>query len=144
MTRFVVYSQLLSTLAMLGLIWFVQVVHYPMFRDVGNEVFAAYEAKHSRLTTYVVMPLMLLELASAILLVSHRPTHISFATALTGLCLVGVIWAATFFLSVPQHNALMSGFDESAWRKLVSTNWVRTIAWTLRGILVLGLVVAKD
>ena len=136
MNRILVLSQLLSTLSMVGLIWFIQIVHYPMFADVG-ESFAAYEIKHSRLTTWVVMPLMLVELATAILLVAYRPDRVSQSVAVIGLLLVGLIWAVTFFLSVPQHNILTNGFDETAWRKLVSTNWIRTVAWSVRGLLVL-------
>lgn len=137
MSRLLVLSQLLSTLAMVGLIWFIQIVHYPMFADVGSESFAAYEMKHSQLTTYVVLPLMFLELTTAIFLVTHRPARLSSELVYAGLFLVAIIWAATFFLSVPQHNILTSGFDETAWRKLVSTNWIRTIAWSLRGGIVL-------
>ena len=33
--EFIVLLQLASTLAMVGLIWFVQVVHYPLFEKVG-------------------------------------------------------------------------------------------------------------
>ena len=50
---------LVSTLAMVGLIWFVQVVHYPLFDQVGRDGFRQYEQSHQRLTTLVVAPLML-------------------------------------------------------------------------------------
>ena len=49
-----------------------------------------------------------------------------------------VIWVATIALSVPCHEKLSLGFDASAHRRLVLTNWIRTIAWTLRGLLILG------
>lgn len=123
---------------MVGLIWFVQVVHYPMFSLVGTDAFNAYESAHQRLTTYVVAPLMLLELATAIGLVTNRPTAVSNVSAWVGLTLVGVIWLSTAVLQVPAHSALQSGFDETVHRRLVSTNWIRTIAWTGRGLLVVS------
>ena len=58
---------------MTGLIWFVQVVHYPMFALVGENHFAAYEKKHNQLTSYVVMPAMLTEMATASLLLLQNP-----------------------------------------------------------------------
>ena len=42
---------LAATAAMTGLIWFVQVVHYPLFAAVGADQFVAYEVAHQRRTS---------------------------------------------------------------------------------------------
>ena len=133
-------AQLASTLAMFGLIWFVQVVHYPLFAAVGPEHFPAYEAAHANRTTYVVAPLMLLELgtALALLLPSLRPASVSRESAWLGAALVGLIWASTAFVQVPLHNRLHAGYSAEVIGRLVTTNWVRTAAWTWRAGLVLG------
>ena len=55
-----------ATLAMMGLIWFVQVVHYPLYAKVGPQAFAEYHALHVSRTTSVVAPLMLAELGAAV------------------------------------------------------------------------------
>ena len=55
----------------------------------------------------------------------------------TGLGLVIVIWASTALLQIPLHNSLGRGLDLEAIEKLVSGNWVRTVAWSMRSILVL-------
>ncbi len=52
-----------------------------------------------------------------------------------GLLLLVVTWSVTFLISVPRHNELVSGFSEASHRSLCRTNWIRTIAWTARGIL---------
>jgi len=54
-----------------------------------------------------------------------------------GLGLLVVVWASTFTIQVPLHARLSTGFDENVWRRLVNTNWVRTIAWTGRGVIAL-------
>ena len=129
-----------STFAMTGLIWFVQVVHYPLFRAVGASGYPAYQEQHMRLTTLVAGPLMLLEAATSLWLVVDRPAHVSPSRAWVGLALLAVAWLATAFLSVPCHEALRLGFDRSAHAALVATNWIRTAAWTARSVLlVLGL-----
>jgi hypothetical protein len=128
---------LAATLYMVGVIWFVQIVHYPLFGRVGEASFRAYASEHSRLTTYVVGPPMLAEAGTALLLVPLRPPGVPLWAALLGLALVGVIWTSTALLQVPRHSAFASGFDRSAWRGLVATNWVRTAAWSARGVLVL-------
>ena len=138
--RILLLLQLGSTLGMFGVIWFVQIVHYPLFLSVGHAHFAAYEAAHANRTTYVVAPLMLVELVSSLLLLSPalRPDGLSVAWAWLGAALIGVIWASTAFVQVPLHNQLQSGYSAAAIGKLVATNWVRTVAWSCRAGIVLG------
>jgi hypothetical protein len=125
-----------ATWAMTGLIWFVQVVHYPLMGAVGASGFAAYHAAHSRLTTLVVGPLMLVEAACAVWIALERPSTVAWV----GLGLLAVVWGATIFVSVPRHNLLAAGFDAAVIDSLVATNWVRTIAWTLRALLAASLI----
>lgn len=120
---------------MVGLIWLVQVVHYPLFGLVGRDDFNAYHHNHTRLIFWVVGAPMLVEGLSGVALVWYRPAAVPELAALAGLALLIVIWASTAFLQVPQHNRLARGFETAAYRKLVATNWVRTIAWSLRGLL---------
>ncbi len=135
--NWVVLLQLASTLFMTGLIWFVQVVHYPLFAEVGREQFARYEALHTVQTGWVVMPVMLAELASAVLLVANPPAAVGRVVPLIALALLGVVWLTTAVFSVPAHGTLGGGFVEAAHRSLVTTNWIRTAGWTARAALVL-------
>ena len=128
-------SHLFATVAMVGLIWFVQVVHYPLFASVGAEGFAEYERLHQRRTAFVVGPLMAVEGLTAVWLVVAPPNELSRLVPLLGLAVLGVIHASTVLLQVPQHAALVDGYDAARVHRLVRTNWVRTVGWTLRGIL---------
>jgi len=130
-----VLIQFAATWAMVGLIWLVQVVHYPLLRLVGSGDFKGYHHNHTRLILWVVGPPMLVEGLSTVALVWYRPAAVPELAALAGLALLIVIWASTAFLQVPQHNRLARGFDTASYRKLVTTNWVRTAAWSLRGLL---------
>ena len=55
-----------STAAMTGLIWLIQVVQYPLMGSVGTEQFVSYEQQHCNRITPVVMPLMTVELLTAL------------------------------------------------------------------------------
>ncbi len=125
--------QLAATAAMTGLIWFVQIVHYPLFDRVGREAFAVYEKDHQQRTGLVVAPLMALEMATAAwqIVIGDQT-----AVVLTAFGLLLVVWVTTAFVSIPCHHRLSQGFDESAHRRLVATNWIRTVAWTGRTVLV--------
>jgi hypothetical protein len=125
-----------STLFMTGLIWFVQIVHYPLFAAVGNEGFPAYSRSHQALTTFVVGPPMLIEAVSALLLVAVRPAGVAPWMCWAGVGLVAAIWLSTASLQIPAHARLAGGFDPAVADALVSSNWIRTAAWTLRAALV--------
>ncbi len=129
-----------ATLALAGLVWFVQVVHYPLLALVGRDAAAAYAAAHGRRTTWVVAPLMLVEAGTALALLLARPADVSGLLAALGAGLVAVVWLSTALLQVPRHRVLALGFDERAHLALVASNWLRTAAWTARGILVLWMV----
>lgn len=123
---------------MTGVIWIVQVVHYPLFGRVGAAGYEVYQADHVRLISYVVLPAMLVELATACVLAWQSPTlcspsHVSARTLwVANLVLLAVIWSSTFLVQVPAHEQLAGGFDADAHRRLVSSNWIRTVAWSLR------------
>jgi hypothetical protein len=126
-----------ATMFLTGLIWFVQVVHYPLMGHVGRREFPGYEAAHVRGTTWVVAPPMLVEALTGLLLVWRPPVPGSVVCCWTGLGLLLVIWASTFLLQVPRHNTLTGGFEAAAHRALVRSNWLRTAAWSGRSVLVL-------
>ena len=122
---------------MTGLIWFVQVVHYPLHGEVGSATFVRYQELHVQWTGFVVMPPMLLELATCFYFALNGYENTPTWLWMVGLGLLGMIWASTGLLQVPAHNALMSNFTEVAHQKLVLTNWIRTIGWTARsGLLI--------
>ena len=122
----------LATAMMAGLIWLVQLVHYPLFSHVGMPDFARYEQEHTRRITLIVGPLMSLEGVTAVALVFLADGVAMRGMAIVGLLLVGAIWASTAFWQVPCHRKLSAGFDPLAARRLVTTNWLRTLAWTVR------------
>lgn len=133
-------ANLAPSLFMTGLIWFVQVVHYPLFGAVGRGEFAEYEKRHTALTAFVVGPPMLVELGAAVALVFYRRAS---ASAWLGLALVGIVWVSTAAFQIPCHGRLESGFDAATHRRLVWTNWIRTSAWTLKSALAICMVAAR-
>jgi hypothetical protein len=133
MMKLLFLLHLLVTLLMMGIIWFVQIVHYPLFARVGAADFQAYESLHRQWTGWVVAPLMLLELGTALALLWQAPAALPGWSLWAGAVMVGLLWGSTFFLSVPLHMRLDEGYDPEVVRRLVQTNWPRTVLWSLRG-----------
>lgn len=132
----VLLIQIATTWAMTGIIWFVQLVQYPSFARVDSASFPEFHAHHSAAISVIVAPLMIAEALSGVAFL-WTPLRVQAPWQIwLGIGLIGIIWASTFLLQVPAHSRLGSGFDESTWRMLVSTNWIRTIAWSARAVLV--------
>lgn len=122
-----------ATLYMTGLIWFVQLVHYPLMASVGKDNYTTYQRLHEQRTTLAVAPAMLIEFATACYLALQTPDGMAPWLTWAGLTLVVLIWLSTALLQVPCHKQLGAGFHQTAHRRLVRTNWLRTGMWTARG-----------
>ncbi len=132
----------LATWTMVGVIWFVQVVHYPLLSVVPVESAAGVAVEHQRRTGWVVMLPMALEGVTTLMLLAMVPVGVAwFVPWLAGVPLA-VALGATVLLSVPRHARMAANPDATVGRELVTTNWVRTVAWTLRGLIVAAMVVA--
>lgn len=121
------------TWALAGLILTIQLVHYPLFARVGAAGWPAYEREHQTRITFLVGPLMLAELLSAVWLALHVPPALPGWSLSLGLFLVMAIWLSTGLWQSPLHGRLSSAFDARLHRQLVVGNWIRTLAWLLRG-----------
>jgi hypothetical protein len=138
----VLLINLLSTWMMVGVIWFVQVVHYPLLSVVPVQSAASVAVEHQRRTGWVVGAPMALEGVTTLALLVLVPEGVAwFVPWLAGIPLA-VALGATIFLSVPRHERMAREPDAQVGKELVSTNWVRTIAWTVRGLIVGGMVLA--
>lgn len=129
---------LVATAFMTGVIWCVQLAHYPLMSGWPHDDFGRWEARHRSAIGAVVIPAMVIEgLATAVLL-ARRPPGLPAWLAWAAAVVLIAIWASTFLVQVPLHDRLSTGWDAAAHARLVGTNWVRTVLWTIR----LGLAVA--
>lgn len=120
-----------STWALIGLIWTIQLAHYPLFAQIGREAFKAYHQRYTKQITWVVAPLMFAEIGTAGFIVISGSLAPWFLVSLVPLAFN---WLSTWRVQIPLHDKLASGFDAHAHQRLVATNWWRTAAWTMRGI----------
>ena len=116
--------------ALFGLIWIVQLVQYPAFFHVSDVNFEAFHQHHTASITIIVMPLMLIEIA----LVAYLTYQNNSIIYCIPLLLVILIWLSTFLIQVPIHHQLGEGKEVAIIKKLVQTNWIRTILWTFKAL----------
>lgn len=124
-----------ATWAMVGLIWFVQRVHYPLLALVGSDRARPIAIEHQRRTAQVVGLPMAIEGVTTLGLLAWHPDEIAAGWVWVNAVLLAVALASTVLLSVPLHTRMAETPDDSVGRRLVITNWPRTIAWSARGVL---------
>ncbi len=126
-----------STVFMCGLCWFVQIVHYPLFKEIPPADFPAYQQKNYA-TGYITVPVMLIELGTALWLLYAGYSPL----ILVNFILLVLIWVSTFTLQVPAHLKLQKTPSHAVMNRLIYSNWIRTICWSAR-MVVLGFLVIK-
>lgn len=134
--QFLTTLQVYTCFFLTGLIWTIQLVHYPGFAFVEDSTFVKFSQFHSKRISFIVVPVMLTELLSALMLWFRDGENHSFW--LWNFVGVLLIWLATFTLSVPCHTLMSKGKDLQVIQRLVQTNWPRTLIWTLRSFLLAG------
>ncbi len=124
-----------GTLILAGVSWFMQVVHLPLFRRVGDRVFARYMDAELRVSVLLVAGLALVELLTAVSVLLYRPGGLPVWMPLAGLLLLVPAWVAGLMMFAPSGR-LTAGFNSDDHRRLLQLNRMRVLAWTSRSVLV--------
>ena len=135
--RVIVMAHVIATWFMVGLIWTIHVVHYPLFADVGEATYVAFQSAHvDRIGKLLFVPwltegITLLALLWLSFMGGRRELRVPVfigAAAMAVVLIISGVWSA------PAHGDLMDGFDSAIHERLMTANLVRTLAWTVRGM----------
>lgn len=124
-----------ASLVMTGLIWFVQVVHYPLLATIGPDRSVAVAVEHQRRTSFVVAAPMAVEGLTTLGLLVTRPDAVWVGWPWIGAAFLAVALGSTVLRSVPLHARMARGEHDGIGARLVATNWPRTVAWSARGLI---------
>lgn len=129
-------AQAIASGAMCGVIWFVQVVHYPLFARADGPASAGYALENQSRTGRVVIPFMLVEGLAAAWFAWRPPAGVPRTVAIVGAALVAVLWLSTALVQMPLHARLAGeGHAPALVARLVRSNWLRTALWSARAAL---------
>ena len=123
----------LSTSLMVGIIWVIQLLHYPAFNFIKERDYVEFQHFHMQRISFIVVPVMILELFTAFMLVYYVRSNLLI------LCMIILlfIWLITFVFFTKLHQSLLDGYNKTIVDKLVKINWSRTILWSLRLIILI-------
>lgn len=125
---YITLANFITTFILTGVIWTIQLVHYPSFQYISEDQFPNFMNFHMKKISYIVAPLMLSEMLVSCILLYFKVDII----AILNILIIVLIWLSTLFLSIPCHNKLKGGHNMQTIKKLVLTNWPRTILWSVK------------
>ena len=126
---------LFSTISMTGIIWHVQLVTYPLFKELHGSGLVEFHASYTGKMTFLVLPLMGCELLASLYFTYLKSDWVNMMLLLS----VVLLWMITLFISVPLHSKIVKG-EEKAINTLIKSNWLRTTIWTLRSFSLLKII----
>ena len=118
---------------MVGLIWLIQIVNYPLFRVISKHGFVSYHESHVKRITPIVATVMILEASMAVSLLLIPNPYTGSGLVLINLLFLGLIWLSTALLQLPMHNKLNTLKNPKTVNELITSNWFRTSVWSLKG-----------
>ena len=133
--NFVLLGHLIFTSIMTGVIWVIQIVHYPSFHFIEKELYTAFQKFHMNKISIIVIPIMLAELITGMMLFLDKSSKSPFL--IISFVILVLIWLITGVFFSKAHNELMTGYQELVVNQLVVMNWIRTLLWTLRLLLLI-------
>lgn len=126
---------LLFDFGLLVLTLLVQLIIYPSFKSIGEEIFIKWHSNYTTSMTIIVFPLMMGQLFFKSYTLYENFSNYS----ILGFSLILLIWGITFIAAIPLHNSLQKGGkDVSLIDKLITINRYRTLIWSIVFLLSIG------
>ncbi len=116
---------------MVGLMWTIHVVHYPLFALVNEPYRPFQEAHMSRITALLALPWGI-EVLTAVGLLLAAAAGQQRTLSIAGIVLVGLVLAITAFGAAPIHGQLVDQFDADLHQRLLRVDLIRTLMWSAR------------
>lgn len=129
------------TWSMTAVSWFVDVIFYPSYKQVSKKRFQEFEVGYLKKTLFTLLPLMVLEGVTAILLWFKAYHSFLYYPAFANFLLLILIWVMGFRSSLKCHKKLAEeGFHTRVHANLMKIHRWRTLVWSVRalGLLVLA------
>lgn len=120
----------------------LQIQHYAIYPMVGKENFKTYIGANNKAALIPAVIPGTLMLVLSIVLVFVRPPYLSNTVAMVSLGLNVISFISTFrWQRKLQSEMAETGYDDAKIKLLLSTNWIRTIAYLVLGVMTIFVLV---
>lgn len=124
----------------LGQIWFVQIVVYPLFAQVGEADYVRYHRLYSRRIPVPVIIPGFTSFLLPVVLAFYGPTvplWMSAANIAAGI--VGLL--VTVLFEIPRHARLTKGKNDGTIAELIRYNWPRTLSISIQSAITFAMLI---
>ena len=133
------FIQLVCNSYLVSLVLMTQFITYPTFLNIDKDKFSDYHRKYVNNISFIVAPVMLIELLTLSLIAYFSSEFL----IIKSLFLLLVIWLTTFFIMIPSHNRISKSFNIKEIKSLINYNWIRTILWSFKLLVIIFLYYEK-
>jgi hypothetical protein len=111
-------------------------VAYHSWNFINSEDFPLmHQESGTRIIRVFVLPTLLLTIIT-IIMIWKRPHTIPKSWFVVGLSFQMIVWLSSIFIQIPIQFLLDKRRDEEALQRLLTTDWIRIIAWLFYMIIV--------
>ena len=133
------FIQIVCNSYLVSLVFMTQFITYPTFLHIDKDKFSEYHRKYVNNISFIVAPVMLIELLTLLLIAYFSKDFL----IIKSLILLLVIWLTTFFIMIPSHNRISKSFNKKEINRLINYNWIRTILWSFKLLVIIFLYYEK-
>ena len=133
------FIQIVCNSYLVSLVFMTQFITYPTFLNIDKDKFSDYHRKYVNKISFIVAPVMLIELLTLSLIAYFSSEFL----IIKSLFLLLVIWLTTFFIMIPSHNIISKSFNIKEIKSLINYNWIRTILWSFKLLVIIFLYYEK-
>ena len=133
------FIQIVCNSYLVSLVFMTQFITYPTFLHIDKDKFSEYHIKYVNNISFIVAPVMLIELLTLLLIAYFSKDFL----IIKSLILLLVIWLTTFFIMIPSHNRISKSFNIKEIKSLINYNWIRTILWSFKLLVIIFLYYEK-
>lgn len=133
------FIQIVCNSYLVSLVFMTQFITYPTFLNIDKDKFSDYHRKYVNNISFIVAPVMLIELLTLSLIAYFSSEFL----IIKSLILLLVIWLTTFFIMIPSHNRISKSFNIKEIKSLINYNWIRTILWSFKLLVIIFLYYEK-
>ena len=133
------FIQIVCNSYLVSLVFMTQLITYPTFLHIDKDKFSEYHRKYVNNISFIVAPVMLIELLTLLLIAYFSKDFL----IIKSLILLLVIWLTTFFIMIPSHNRISKSFNIKEIKSLINYNWIRTILWSFKLLVIIFLYYEK-
>lgn len=135
-TIFLLFN-LISTLLIAGILWFVQLVHYPLFNEMPAKNMVNYGYYHMQKISGIINLLFIIDFITIVFLLLLVNSDLSATLMLINISIFLFIVILTRITFLPIYQQISKNPNSILITKLINLNWIRTLVWSLKVIFML-------